>query len=218
MGCPSNFLNMKSDFIERVSRGFKQRPKMIAVTAGIPHIPHLAPLERDLASIVTATGGAYIVQHGLEMLQLARREFETMDQKSLNLCREYIAPNKTLDEFKSWCRQYAYAFYDCRAWLDFMGRFDFVVGTRFHGAMLAIQAGVPAACIAHDSRTQEMCETMGIPVRHYSEVKGLTEHNLLDYFNFDAKSYTEIRHNLLRRYLSIYKSAEIDINPRLFSI
>jgi hypothetical protein len=218
MGCPSNFINMKSDTIEQVAKGYRRRPKIIAVTAGIPHIPHLASLERDLASIVTATGGAYIVQHGLEMLQLARREFDVMDQNSLNLCHEYIAPNKSMDEFKSWCRQYAYAFYDCRAWLDFMRRFDFVVGTRFHGAMLAIQAGVPAACIAHDSRTQEMCETMRIPVRHYSELKGLTEHNLLDYFKFDAESYIETRKILLKRYLSIYSNAEVSINPRLVSI
>jgi polysaccharide pyruvyl transferase WcaK-like protein len=52
------------------------------------------------------------------------------------------------------------AFFDVTIWLDFLKRFDFVVGTRIYGAMLAMQVGIPAAVIAHDSGTYEMCTTM----------------------------------------------------------
>ena len=215
-GCPSNFINMHDDIAASIARGFQRKPRRIAVAAGIPHIPALAAIERDLADMVTLTGGAYIVQHGLEMLKLARNEFDNMPAETLELCRKYIMPSLTVDEFKSWCRQYAYAHYDIRSWMDFLRRFDFVVGTRFHGAMLAIQAGVPAACIAHDSRTQEMCETMGIPVRHHTEIRGgLTQHNLLDYFSFDPKKYLQIRHELQSAYVGIFNSAEIQITKNL---
>ena len=51
-----------------------------------------------------------------------------------------------------------------------MRKFDFVVGPRFHGVMLAMQAGIPGGVIAHDSRTLELCQTMGIPVRDHKEI------------------------------------------------
>lgn len=209
-GCPSNFINTSDDIGARVAEGFGKRPERIAVMAGIPFIPKLGKLEQELSAIVTATGGAYIVQHGLEMLRLARNEFDLLKPETLELCRSYIAPSLSLSLFRSWCRQYAYAFYDARMWMDFVTRFDFVVGTRFHGAMLAIQAGVPAACITHDSRTQEMCETMGIPSRHYTEIDvPLTKDNVMDFFSFDPEKYRSTRSDLLRRYVGIYQDAEV---------
>jgi hypothetical protein len=215
-GCPSNFINTADDIAASISRGFERSPRHIAVTAGIPYIPALANIERDLAELVTHTGGAYIVQHGLQMLQLARNEFDKMPGDVLEQCRQYISPNRSLDEFKSWCRQYAYAFYDARAWMDFLRRYDFVIGTRFHGAMLAIQAGVAAACIAHDSRTVEMCETMGVPVRHHNEIKGaLTQRNILEYFSFDASKYRESRQRLLFEYIRVLRGADLELPPSL---
>ena len=213
-GCPSNFISMNDDIAGKVARGFGRKPRHIAVAAGIPYIPALAGIERDLADIVTQTGGAYIVQHGLEMLQLARNEFDTMAPEKFELCRRYIMPNRSADEFKAWCRQHAYAHYDARSWMDFMRRFDFVVGTRFHGVMLAFQDGIPGGCIAHDSRTQEMCETMGIPVRHHTEITGgLTQHNVMDYFKFDPKRYRETRRTLQEAYMGVLTGADLPI-PR----
>jgi hypothetical protein len=218
-GCPSNFINTYDDLAASVARGFQRKPRHIAVNAGIPYIPALANIERNLADIVTLSGGAYIVQHGLEMLQLARNDFDGMQPEVLEACRSYVMPTRTMDEFKAWCRQYAYAFYDVRSWMEFARRFDFVVGTRFHGAMLAIQAGVPAACIAHDSRTQEMCETMGIPVRHYTEIQGaLTQHNVMDYFTFDADRYREARYALCTRYLDVFHAADVQVSNSLRSL
>jgi hypothetical protein len=210
-GCPSNFINMQDDIAASVEKGFKRRPRCIGVTAGIPYLAGLENLERNLAEMATKTGGAYIVQHGLQMLQLARNEFDNMDADVLESCRAYITPHKTLEEFKAWCRQFAYAFYDARSWMDFMRRFDFVVGSRFHGAMLAIQAGVPAACIVHDSRTAEMCETMAIPYRHYGDFKApISADNVLDYFSFDPDRYRESRRKLFSHYGQIFKGADIE--------
>ncbi|HEY4251500.1 MAG TPA: polysaccharide pyruvyl transferase family protein [Roseomonas sp.] len=215
-GCPSNFINTQADVGQSIAAGFRRKPRHVAVAAGIPFIPALARLERDLADMVTLTGGAYIVQHGLQMLQIARDEFDSMPEDVLETCRSYIAPAQSKAEFITWCRRHAYGFYDVRGWMDFLRRFDFVIGTRFHGAMLALQAGVPAACIAHDSRTQEMCETMGVPVRHHSEIQGgLTVNNLLDYFSFDAEAYAARRRQLCETYINIYDTAEVEIPKRL---
>lgn len=85
--------------------------------------------------------------------------------------------------------------------------------------MIAIQAGVPAGCITHDSRTQEMCETMGIPHRHYSEINGkITSENILDLFDFNAENYRNTRQLLLKKYLGIYDSAEVPYSKDLLDI
>nr|WP_256476194.1 polysaccharide pyruvyl transferase family protein [Siccirubricoccus soli] len=213
-GCPSNFICGDAKLGDRLAAGFAKTPKRIAVAAGIPYIAQLADIERQLADIVTLTDGAYIVQHGLEMIELACREFDTMASDKLELCRSYIQPLSSMDEFKAWCSRFAFAFSDVRPWMDFVRRFDFVVGTRFHGAMLAIQAGVPAACIAHDSRTLEMCQTMQIPVCHYKDINvPLTRYNIMDFFKFDAEAYTETRRRLCGAFVDILKAAELDVAP-----
>jgi polysaccharide pyruvyl transferase WcaK-like protein len=117
--------------------------------------------------------------------------------------------------FIGWCERYAYAFGDVQAWMDFLRKFDFVIGTRVHGAMLALQAGVPAACIAHDSRTLELCETMGMPARSFAEIGTLTQDNLTQVFKFDEMSFRETRRRLLQAYVRIYDSAEVMITEAL---
>jgi hypothetical protein len=210
-GCPSNFINMHDDVAKRLAEGYAGTPQQIAVTAGIPYIPRLKQLEQQLAQLVTDTGGAYIVQHGKEMLHLARNEFELMGPEKLELCRDYVLPDADVDAFRTWCRRYAYAFFDVPGWMDFLKRFDFVVGTRFHGAMLAIQVGVPAGVIAHDSRTFEMCTTMGVPVVMDGDVEGpLTAERLPELFPFDADAFLDKRRTLHGRYSQILHDAQID--------
>ena len=216
MGCPSNFINTSDDIASAVAEGFSRPIRRVAVAAGIPYLPELKSIEQNLAELVTETGGAYITQHGLQMVQLARRQFSALKADEFAFYKDYICPTKSDDEFKDWLERYAYAFFDIPAWMDFLRRFDFVVGTRFHGIMLAIQAGVPAGCIAHDSRTLELCQTMGVPVCYYKDINGvLSLSNLLDYFHFDETSYKETRKNLLKNYISIFSDAEIEISPSL---
>jgi len=212
IGCPSNFITTDDQVFTELTQKFKERPKRIAVAAGIPYIGSLQSIERALAEMVTATEGAYIVQHDLEMISLACREFGRMDPAVLEDCRRYIAPNSSLDDFKRWCEKFAYVFCDVRWWMDFLRRFDFVVGTRFHGVMLAIQAGVPAGCIAHDSRTLELCRTTGIPVCEYREFPvGLSPQDLTDIFRFDLEAYLALRFELKSRYVNLVKSTGLQV-------
>lgn len=57
---------------------------------------------------------------------------------------------------------------DAPAWIERLREFRFSVGSRIHGNIAAILAGVPAALLAHDSRTLELAEHHGIPVRRVS--------------------------------------------------
>ncbi|MCS6897301.1 MAG: polysaccharide pyruvyl transferase family protein [Nitrospira sp.] len=56
-------------------------------------------------------------------------------------------------------------FYDLMAWSEFVQAHWGVLGTRLHGAILALNSGRPAILVPHDSRTAEMASFAGIPAR-----------------------------------------------------
>ena len=60
---------------------------------------------------------------------------------------------------------------------------DFVLGTRFHGCLIGLLAGVPSFVFVHDARTREMCELLRIPhldVRHVGEINVRAIYDSLD--------------------------------------
>jgi hypothetical protein len=101
-GCPSNFINMQHDLGKTLAERFAVPPQQVAVTAGIPYIPRLRALEQELARLATDTGGAYVVQHGKEMLHLARNEFDLLGPDKLELCRDYVRPDLDTAAFRTW--------------------------------------------------------------------------------------------------------------------
>lgn len=54
-------------------------------------------------------------------------------------------------------------FFDSRSWVSYLKGFDVSFGTRIHGNIASILAGVPSVVFAHDSRTLELCEFHNIP-------------------------------------------------------
>lgn len=48
-------------------------------------------------------------------------------------------------------------------WIERMGGFTFAAGTRIHGSVSALLAGVPSLLLTHDSRTLELAQSLSIP-------------------------------------------------------
>jgi hypothetical protein len=85
--------------------------------------------------------------------------------------------------------------------------------------MLAIQAGVPGGVIAHDSRTFELCQTMGIPVRQHNELQeNFSIQDLKSMFPFDADAYDQRRAALAQTMGEMFLHAGIAGNWRQFQI
>jgi hypothetical protein len=56
-----------------------------------------------------------------------------------------------------------HTFPDIMSWKTFCSTYDFVIGTRVHGAILAINSGTCSVVLNPDSRAREMCELLKIP-------------------------------------------------------
>lgn len=77
--------------------------------------------------------------------------------------RFFRTQDLTAEAYAAYCRARFHKFFETDAWLDHMRRYAFSLGSRFHGNMFALQAGVPALWLVHDRRTQELCEHLGLP-------------------------------------------------------
>lgn len=205
LGCPSLFINPNP----RLGREIASRvaePQRVAVIAGHESWPALAKIEASLARLVTETNGTYIGQHDLRMMRLTRGEAATFDEADLAHCRNHIRPDLEPEAFIRWTRTYGNVFFDISAWLEHIRRFDFAIGARIHGTVIALQAGIPALCIAHDSRTLELCQTMGVPhVTPQDISEGVKRDDLLALFDFDADAFDANRQLLAKRYVRFLK-------------
>jgi len=211
-GCPSNFINLDAALIDKLERKYKAPPMLsrIAVAAGLPYWTELQRIEEALADLVDSTQGIYVTQHEINMIKIARNEFDDVDGKTLSLINRYIRPKLSQAEFIRWCRRHAVCFIDAASWMEALRNVDFVVGPRFHGVMLAIQAGTPGGVIAHDSRTLEMCQTMQVPVQHFKDIDvDITAQSLVSLFKFDARAYRRRRVELGRRSIDILRSGGV---------
>gem|GEM_PF-6041803 len=72
----------------------------------------------------------------------------------------------------------------------FRNNANLMIGTRIHGTILGLMAGLPSMCLVIDSRTYELCEQMRIPYINCIEktIEFQTKEELLQIFlnNFDA--------------------------------
>lgn len=200
LGCPSLFINPDFQLGALIAKNFRE-PKRIAVAAGHPQWKHLSKIEASLANLVTTTKGSYIGQSPLEMVALARGDAQSLSEAKLLDCRDVICPHMDGVEFINWANSYGNVFFSATAWMEHYRKFDFVIGTRIHGVALALQAGVPALCIAHDSRTMELCEIMAIPFVLAKDVQGgVTRGMLPNLFNFDPEKFDRNRSELGVKY------------------
>ena len=216
-GCPSNFLNESADLYSTLERRVaKPQIDRLCVAAGSRHFDASKAAEPRLAQLVEATCGAYVVQADLDMVRFARGESERIDAEERQAIGRFIAPGLSEAELARWRLRHAMCFTDATSWMEAMRNFDFVVGARFHGVMLAIQAGTPGGVIAHDSRTAEMCQTMAIPMQQGRDMpRDFHLDDLRRLFPFDVAKFAATRERLRLSYVELLRGCGIEPTARL---
>lgn len=218
VGCPSLFLNPSPALGRLIERKAGTAPRRVAVAAGGPRWKHLARIEQSLTRIVTSTDGAYVCQAPFSMLALAHGDETELSGEELDTCREYVDREMSIKDFRAWVRRFAAAFYDVPEWIEFLRAFDFVVGTRIHGVVLGLQAGIPALCVVSDSRTRELCETMAVPhvvARAYPGGFGRDELMSLFESRFNGDEFDANRRRLAVAYCALLQENRLVPDPVL---
>ena len=197
LGCPTLFISPEVKLGARISEKCGRFDR-VAYAAGQMNWPiNLQKLENSLSKIITDCDGAFVVQAALPELKMVRGEYFTLDDKTRDETRRHFREDLSEQEFANWCMRYGHVFFDVDEWMDFYRKFDFVVGPRIHGVMIALQAGVPALCIAIDSRTTELCEIMKVPYVSLTDVKnGVSLDDLKRLFKFDPLAFDKNRKDL----------------------
>jgi hypothetical protein len=101
----------------------------------------------------------------------------------------YADTNPTPDELRTWFRRNLNYFVDIDAWKAYLAKFDFVVGTRFHGSVVATLAGTPSLLLTTDLRVLELAEYHQLPHIPLTDIhedtmpEELIEHVTYDRYN-----------------------------------
>lgn len=221
LGCPSLFINgnplLGHEISSRVHSINHSSPRL-AVSAGNPWKPYTLDVERLLIGLVQETGGAYIVQHPETMLELSLGF--PADPKRAETVRERLFNNLDTEQMQSWFKMYSRSYINVPQWMLDMKRYDLHVGTRIHGTMAAIQAGIPSICIYIDQRTKELCDHHKIPRLSMSDIgPSLEISKLLDVLmQWDSSAFDANRVNLAGLTAEFLKMNLITPSPHLLSI
>lgn len=219
-GCPSLLISAEHELGKEIllrqqrSKNFKR----VAVAAGNPWHGPSAALEETLVNIVNQFNGEYILQHPESMLQVAYGEREKIPQKTIDRFLEVYASNFNQEEMFEWFRHNSCAFIDAPNWMRFISKFDFMIGPRYHGVALAIQAKVPGCVITIDSRTHELCEGTTIKSIPLSEAIDLTSLELIEksrWSTSDAEAFDRDRLIKARTYSKFLESNDIEPSDHL---
>lgn len=121
--------------------------------------------------------------------------------------QEHLIKQTGLSEadYRTFCQERFKYFHRLEEWLAFMAQLRLSIGTRFHGNMAALIAGVPALWFVHDARTRELCELLGLPSISLKQAKNMKNIDdfaeLADFSNYKSKygeNYNRF-HDYIRR-------------------
>lgn len=157
-GCPSLHISAQPELGRAIVAQQSLQPRRVAVAAGNPWHGPSALLERTLVEIVDRFWGEYVIQHPASMVQFAYNERGNISRAAVDRFLEVYGARFTEEQLFEWYRHAGIAFADATNWMRFLSKFDAVIGPRYHGVALGIQAGIPGAVVTIDSRTQELCE------------------------------------------------------------
>ncbi|MDR3466590.1 MAG: polysaccharide pyruvyl transferase family protein [Xanthobacteraceae bacterium] len=165
-GCPSYYMR-RSPSLMLTKREFNAVER-IAVNASRDVVSHafdadkMANLVRGIYREAVNRDADFIAQSEHPEIILASGSPEERNRA----CDEVVSALDGVAErgrLAAWARDHVKVFFDVDDWIDAIRGYDFVFGHRFHGNMIALQHGVPACVICHDTRTEDMCRFLGMP-------------------------------------------------------
>ncbi|WP_232470360.1 MULTISPECIES: polysaccharide pyruvyl transferase family protein [Methylococcus] len=89
-------------------------------------------------------------------------------------------------------------FQNLDAWRVFCTQADFYLGDRFHGGIVAMQAGISAIFIWNDQRARELTDFFALPNISVADIGDAKAHDLVDHL-LTQQAFTEFRDTYKQR-------------------
>lgn len=197
-GCPSQTINknLSGNNIERLIRTASSAPYFKLALLGGTLQEYTRETERKLYRLAQEYKDHKVVyQTQSEVLKfIHNRTISAHSNEFFNFMRAVIRPDLNDDKFFHYLGTKGVLFSDARSWIDAMAYIDLAIGMRIHGAVAAIQAGRLGVCVAFDSRTLELAETMEVPYVLPSDViESESIASLIDRIHFDPVRFDQKR-------------------------
>lgn len=200
-GCPSVLIREGAYIADQMRSRMRVNQLRVAVAAGNPWVKDTSILEKRLISMLDNTSRSYIIQHPAQLLALALGKTEPVSAQDQSDISDWLGLEKTTSALSAWFGEHSRVFTNVNDWINSLESFDLVIGTRFHGVCLGVQAGAMGTVISIDSRTQELCETTGVKYLTQEEAKELNPEELLLRARWSEKDLD----NLLTRQKNVAK-------------
>jgi Polysaccharide pyruvyl transferase len=219
IGCPSNFINPAATLGAAIERklGAGVFDRLVMTDVELQH----RALDRKLFRWMLKSAGAYVCQSQRVLISLARGRMDEVIPAEMDYLQRYLMPRRlrrlrSRSWFAAMSRRRMRVFFDVGAWLEFLAGFDLALGVRFHGNLLAVQAGTPGICIAHDARTQELCTTTRLPqVSLQQVISARSVAEVVEAAAFDGAGYDTRRTLSARAYRKLLADSGVEVSARL---
>jgi hypothetical protein len=217
-GCPSNFLNRHESLGQVIEAKFARLVSGISsVALNLEYFRLDSTRVKTITSWLEGRDGSLILQSDEKLFSYVRGDFDG-GESDISWFGQYFTGQTELLKIKSWLSSSTRIFNDMPSWIHYLEGQDISVGSRFHGNLLAMQAGVPAIVFPHDARTVEMCETMLIPYFLWHDIQEhSTLESVLSKVTFDGVRFDSNRRELAKAYEGLVTDMGLTFNKTLLS-
>ena len=128
----------------------------------------------------------------------ATQNFGFVEQCPFRISEKNILDVTELSQIKTWIESQGNCFFDTKQWQEYMCDFDFSMGMRFHGNVMALWSGIPALFISYDSRTKELCDFYSLPninIEEFDYSKPIERYYELANYEIFLEHYNECKNN-----------------------
>jgi len=164
IGCPSVFYNLCPDF--RIDKKPFEDGRPVAFNTEVRGVGLYL-----LREMVRQEAGVLFQQNEVKFWYARRDANYSVPTLSWDVFRK-LCPDMKLPEFRIirfYLEHNSLTCFNVRDWQTALRQCQYSLGMRFHGNMMALQAGVPAVWVRHDARVRELVETIGVPSFELSE-------------------------------------------------
>lgn len=221
IGCPTFMIYPKSNLWRKI--GARSKFSILdraSITEGVyPQVNRTQSLdftERFLFDLVLSENADYVGQAQVSVLKSGFGLFDEVNKNDLFNLKKYIAPQLSDERFEKISTRNFKAFCRVDNWLNYAASRTAFCGSRIHGNMVGIQSGTPSLPLVHDSRTNELCQSMRLPHLNMNDFFNIrTKQDFIDafdiVFNSDLLELDQFRASVANLYAEIL--LEVGLTP-----